>query len=159
MATAAWVGICASNPPAVFVSFRRDRYTCANIMEKKAFTVNIPSENYIEETDYFGIKTGRKHDKLAGVGLIPVKSDMVDAPYIKEFPCVIECRLLNYVEIGSHTAFIGEILDVKIEEAMLGNGDIPDIERLKPLLLMPCSTSYYGIGKYLGKVYSIGESI
>ena len=46
MATAAWAGICASAPPALFVSFRKERYTHDNILNKKACTVNIPSEVY-----------------------------------------------------------------------------------------------------------------
>lgn len=37
---------------------------------------------------------GAKEDKFSTSGLTPVKSDIVDAPYIKEFPFVLECRLL-----------------------------------------------------------------
>jgi flavin reductase (DIM6/NTAB) family NADH-FMN oxidoreductase RutF len=37
--TAAWAGICCSNPPRVAVSLLRSRYTYENIIEQKAFTI------------------------------------------------------------------------------------------------------------------------
>ena len=40
MMTAAWVGICCSQPPCVTVSLRKATYTYHNIMAKKAFTVD-----------------------------------------------------------------------------------------------------------------------
>ena len=62
-----------------------------------------------------GIASGRDVDKFAVTGLTPVKSELVDAPYAAEFPVVLECRLLHIVEIGLHTQFIGEIIDVKAD--------------------------------------------
>ncbi|HVJ49150.1 flavin reductase [Desulfitobacterium sp.] len=35
---------------------------------------------------------------------------MVDAPYVREFPLILECRLIHTVDIGLHTQFIGEIV-------------------------------------------------
>jgi flavin reductase (DIM6/NTAB) family NADH-FMN oxidoreductase RutF len=157
--TAAWAGICCSAPPCVGVSLRKATYSYGNIMERKAFTVNVPSENYARETDYFGIASGRDEDKLSKAGLTPVRSEIVDAPYIKEFPLVLECKLKQSVEIGLHTQFIGEIMDVKAEEDMLGEGDLPDIEKVRPMIFAPESRKYYGIGKFLGKAFSVGREI
>jgi flavin reductase (DIM6/NTAB) family NADH-FMN oxidoreductase RutF len=157
--TAAWAGICCSKPPCVGVSLRKARYSYDNIVARKAFTVNVPSEKYVKETDYFGIATGRKKDKFAATGLTPMKSDLVDAPFIKEFPFALECSLLDTVEIGVHVQFIGEIVDIKADEAVLNHNDIPDIERLKPILYAPELNAYYGIGKFLGKAFSIGKEI
>jgi flavin reductase (DIM6/NTAB) family NADH-FMN oxidoreductase RutF len=157
--TAAWAGICCSAPPCVGVSLRKATYSYGNIMERKAFTVNVPSENYAREVDYFGIASGRDEDKLSKAGLTPVRSEIVDAPYIKEFPLVLECRLKQSVEIGLHTQFIGEIMDVKAEEDMLGEGDLPDIEKVRPMIFAPESRKYYGIGKFLGKAFSVGREI
>lgn len=157
--TAAWAGICCSAPPCVGVSLRKATYTYGNIIERKAFTVNVPSENYAKEADYFGIASGRDADKISKAGLTPVRSEVVDAPYIKEFPLILECRLLQAIEIGLHTQFIGEILDVKVEEDMLGEGDLPDIEKVKPIMFTPESRKYYGIGKFIGKAFSIGRGL
>ncbi len=157
--TAAWAGICCSVPPCVGVSLRKATYTFGNIMERKAFTVNVPSENFIKEADYFGIVSGRDVDKLSKAGLTPIRSEIVNAPYIKEFPLVLECRLQQSVEIGLHTQFIGEILDVKVESDMLGEDDLPDIKKVRPILFTPESRNYYGVGKILGKAFSIGRDL
>ncbi len=157
--TAAWAGICCSVPPCIGVSLRKATYTYGNIMEHKAFTVNVPSEDHVKQVDYFGIASGRDVDKLSRAGLTPVKSGLVDAPYVKEFPLVLECKLLNAVEIGLHTQFIGEIVDVKAEGDVLGDDGLPKIEKVRPITFAPESRSYHGIGKNLGNAFSIGREI
>ena len=157
--TAAWGGICCSKPPCVSVSLRKARYSYNNLVERKAFTVNIASENYVKESDYFGIASGRNKDKFAATGLSPVKSDLVDAPFIAEFPFALECKLLHTVEIGVHVQFIGEIVDIKANEDVLNDNGIPDIDRVKPILFAPEMQAYYGIGNFLGKAFSIGKKI
>ncbi len=157
--TAAWGGICCSSPPCVAVSLRKATYSYGNIVERKAFTINIPSETYVKEIDYFGIVSGKNKDKFSAAGLTPVKSDLVDAPYVKEFPFALECRLLHTIEIGLHTQFIGEIMDIKADESMLDENGSLDIEKIKPILFAPESRTYYRVGQYLGKAFSIGKEI
>ncbi len=157
--TAAWGGICCSSPPCVAVSLRKATYSYGNIIERKAFTINIPSETYVKEIDYFGIVSGKNKDKFSATGLTPVKSDLVDAPYVKEFPFALECRLLHTIEIGLHTQFIGEIMDIKADESMLDENGSLDIEKIKPILFAPESRTYYRVGQYLGKAFSIGKEI
>ena len=125
-------------------------------MERKAFTVNIPSKNYVKEADYFGLVSGRDVDKLSATGLTPVKGEKVDAPYLKEFPVAVECKLINTVEVGLHTMFIGEIMDVKADKSMVGENN-----SLLPCMLLFNSTTrdYYGIGEQLGKAFSAGREI
>ena len=76
---------------------------------------------------------------------------------MQEFPLVLECRLLHTFELGLHTQFVGEILDVKADQAMLGEGGVPDIEKLRPIIFAPAAQAYYGIGRRLGKAFSIGK--
>ena len=157
--TAAWAGICCSKPPCIGVSLRKARYSYSNIVTRESFTVNVPSERYVREADYFGIASGRKKDKFAASGLTPVKSELVDAPFIKEFPFALECRLRHTVEIGVHVQFIGEIVDIKADEGMLNDQGIPAIENVKPILFAPEMQAYYGFGSFLGKAFSIGKEI
>jgi flavin reductase (DIM6/NTAB) family NADH-FMN oxidoreductase RutF len=157
--TAAWGGICCSKPPCVAVSLRKTRYSYGNIVERKAFTVNIAPEKYVKESDFFGIASGRKKDKFAASGLTPVKSDRVDAPFIEEFPFALECSLLDMIEIGVHVQFIGEIVDIKADEDVLNDQGVPDIDTVKPILFAPEMQAYYGIGNFLGKAFSIGKEI
>jgi flavin reductase (DIM6/NTAB) family NADH-FMN oxidoreductase RutF len=155
--TVAWAGICCSSPPCIAVSLRKATYTYGCIQERQAFTVNVPSEKHVREVDYFGIVSGRKVDKFTTSGLTPVKSDLVDAPYILEFPFTLECRLLHTIEIGLHTQFIGEIMDIKADEIFLSVDGNLDIEKVKPILYGPENGYYFGLGTKLGKAFSIGK--
>lgn len=157
--TAAWGGICCSQPPCVTVSLRKATYSYGNIVERKAFTINVPSEVHIKEADYFGMVSGKKVDKFAAAGLTAVESDLVDAPYVKEFPLILECKLLHTFEIGLHTQFIGVILDVKADEAVLNEQGLPDMEKVKPMVFGPEVLAYHGVGKFLGQAFSIGKGI
>ncbi|UCF72474.1 MAG: flavin reductase family protein [Deltaproteobacteria bacterium] len=157
--TAAWAGICCSRPPCVSVSLRNATYTYSNIIEHRAFTISIPSQDHIKEVDYFGMVSGKNKDKFSATGLTPVKSELVNAPYVEEFSFVLECKLLHTFEIGLHTQFIGEILDIKAEEAVLGENGLPAIEKVKPFLYAPEYRAYYGVGEFLGKAYSIGKEL
>jgi len=153
----AYAGICCSQPPCVTVSLRKATYTYGNIIARKAYTINVPSEAQVVEADYVGIASGRDVDKFAVTGLTPVKSKLVDAPYIDEFPLVLECKLLHTFEIGKHTQFIGEIIDVKVEEDVIGTDGFPDMRKIKPIIYAPSNRVYFGIGKYLGDAYTIGK--
>ena len=156
---AAWAGICCSRPPCIAVSLREATYTYGNVVTQEAFTVSLPSEDYVAEADYFGMVSGRDEDKFAATGLTPVKSDLVNAPYVKEFPFVMECKLLHTFRLGLHTQFVGEILDVKVDETELGEGGLPDLGKLRPILFAPENRAYHGIGEYLGKAFSIGMQV
>lgn len=157
--TIAWGGVCCSRPPCAAISLRKATYTYGNIMERKAFTINIPSEAHVREVDYFGMVSGRNEDKFAASGLTPVKSELVDAPFVKEFPLVLECRLIHILEIGHHTQFVGEILDVKADETVLDDQGQPDIEKVKPIIFSPEPRQYHKIGGYIGEPFSIGKGL
>jgi len=157
--TAAWGGICCPKPPCVTVSLRKATYTYDCIVNRKSYTISMPSEAHAKEADYSGTVSGKNTDKFMATGLTPVRSDLVDAPYVKEFPVVLECRLLHTLEIGLHTQFIGEIIDVKADESVLGDNGMPDILKIKPLVFDPGNTGYYGIGTSIGKAFSIGKTI
>lgn len=157
--TVAWGGICSSRPPCVAISLRKATYTYGNIVERKAFTISIPSEAHVQVVDHFGLVSGRDVDKLAAAQLTPARSDLVDAPYVKEFPMVLECRLVHTIELGLHTQFVGEILDVKVDETVLGNDGNADIQKVRPLVFAPGTQAYYGIGAHVAKAFSVGVKV
>ncbi len=159
MAAVAWGGICCSQPPCVAISLRKQTYSHQSIMTKKAFTVNVPSQRYVKEADYCGMFSGKTMDKFAKTGLTAIASDKIDAPYVKEFPLTLECKVSHVVEIGLHTQFIGEIMDVKAEENMLNDKGVVDVELIKPILFDPEARTYHGVGSFLGEGFSIGKTI
>ena len=156
--TASWGGICCSQPPCVAVSLRKATYTHGNILARKAFTISIPSEDHVQQADYFGLVSGRSGDKLAATKLTPVRSELVDAPYVKEFPLIVECKLAHVIELGLHTQFVGEVMDVKAEESVMAKGGLLEIAKVKPLVFAPDTQAYYGIGHFVGQAFSVGRA-
>lgn len=155
--TIAWGGICCSKPPCVTISLRKATYTYGNIMERKAYTLSVPSEQYVHEADYFGIASGRDTDKFEVTGLSPVRAELVDAPYVGEFPMILECKLIHHFEIGLHTQFIGEIVDVRVDEEVLDSEGKPVIEKIRPFIYAPYLQRYLNVGEGIGKAFEAGN--
>ena len=155
--TIAWGGICCSRPPCVTISLRKATYSYGNVMARQAYTLSVPSEQYVAQADYFGMVTGREVDKFKETGLSAVKSELVDAPYVGEFPMVLECKVIHHYRIGLHTHFVGEILDVKIEESALTADGQPDVSKISPLVFAPDVSQYYGLGDAIGNAFEVGR--
>jgi flavin reductase (DIM6/NTAB) family NADH-FMN oxidoreductase RutF len=157
--TASWTGVCCSMPPCVYFSARESRYTHGCVIARKAFTVNIPSQQQAAIVDYLGTTSGRKTDKLAAAGLTPVPSDLVDAPFIQEFPLIMECKLVNTLELGTHSMFIGEIMDVRCDENVLNADGNIDVAKLQPFIYSTVDGKYYAVTDVIGKGYELGKQI
>jgi flavin reductase (DIM6/NTAB) family NADH-FMN oxidoreductase RutF len=154
MMTASWVGMACSKPPCVTISLREATYTFGNIKEHGAYTVNIPSEKLAAATAYAGVVSGRDTDKFADTGLTAVKSELVDAPYIKECELVLECKVIRTVELGLHTMFIAEIIDVKADEEILDEKGSPDPAKHLPFTWSIGGYGFYSLG---GRIGGVGE--
>ena len=114
---------------------------------------------HVKEADYSGIISGRNADKFEAADLTPVKSEIVDAPYVGEFPMVLECKLVHKADLGMHIQLNGEIMDVKVDEDALDQDGIPDINKIKPFIYDPAGRAYYSIGKHLAKAFNVGKEI
>ena len=152
--TAAWGGICCSRPPCVNVCLREATHSYSSILTRKAYTVSIPREKHWKEADYTGIASGKNKNKFIDTTLTPIRSSLVDAPYVGEYPLVIECRLKEVLELGLHTMFVGEIVDVKAEERVLSK-DKPDIQKVKPILYSSGDREYHSIGPRISDAFTI----
>jgi flavin reductase (DIM6/NTAB) family NADH-FMN oxidoreductase RutF len=157
---AAWGGIASSKPPCISVSLREATLTHHNIKLTEAFTVNIPSEKFYREADFVGLVSGRNRDKFKETGLTPEKSNLVNAPIVMEFPYTLECKLVRQVDLGLHTMFIGEIVGMVADSEILSPNQLPDIEKVRPMLYGSFGSSwYYNIGIKLGKAFSVGNEL
>ena len=156
---AAWGGICSSEPPSLMVSVRPSRHTHAAVMQRRAFTVSIPSARLVREADFAGIVSGAAVNKFEACGLTPVRGEYVDAPYIMECPLVLELELVHSICLGAHVQFIGEIKDVKIDQDCLNAQGSPDITLADPILFDPALRNYHRIGAVAGKAFSAGKDL
>lgn len=156
---AAWGGLSCSQPPCLSVSVRRSAWTYRAIAERKAFTVSLPGRTLVREADFTGLVSGRTEDKFASLGLTAVAGEHVDAPYVAEAPAVLELLLRHTVELGSHTQFIGEIMDVKVNKTCLNADGLPDPARMEALLYAPLVNEYYVSGDFVARAMAVGKTV
>lgn len=156
--TIAWGGICCSVTPHLTISVRKVTHTYAALMSRKCYTVSIPSVKYLKEADYFGIASGKDSDKFAVSGLTAKRSDIIDAPYVEEFPLIFECEVKHIVEVGGHVQFIGEIKGIKADEEILNEKGLPAIDKVNPFVYAPTSREYWSIKEVVGHGFSSGRT-
>jgi flavin reductase (DIM6/NTAB) family NADH-FMN oxidoreductase RutF len=159
MMTAAWANICCSKPVCVTVSLRQATHTYGAIMERKAFCVCVPTSAHIRAVDYVGIVSGRDRNKFSDTGLTAVRSEQVDAPYVAEFPLTAECRLVQTVDLGLHTQFIGQILDIKADPEVLDDQSLPSMEKVNPPVFAPRVRRYYAVAHEIGRGFHLGKEM
>jgi hypothetical protein len=63
--------------------------------------------------------------------------------------------------LGSHTQFVGQVMDVKLDEAVLGADGLPDVTRAGTFVFAGDlrGAGYYGLGRYLGQAFTIGKGV
>ena len=140
--TAAWATVACMAPPMVCVAINKVRYTAKGIEENKTFSLNVPSENQVVETDHCGLVSGVNEDKTGVFRSFYGK--LKTAPMAEECPVNIECRLFKSVECGSHLLYIGEVMEIHADRSCLTDGK-PDVEKINPIVY--AQMNYFGVGK------------
>ncbi|HEY3421569.1 MAG TPA: flavin reductase family protein [Methanocellaceae archaeon] len=150
--TAAWCGIACMAPPMIAVAINHARQTAKGIEENKTFSINIPAVRQAIEVDHCGIVTGAHGDKSKVFE--PFYGTLKTAPMAKECPVNIECKLHTAVDLGSHSLYIGEIMETYVDNEAIVEG-APSVEKVDPLIY--ADGKYYGIGKFVTKAFSAGK--
>ena len=147
--TAAWTGTICSEPAMCYVSIRPERHSYDIVKRTGEFVINLTTETLAEATDWCGVRSGRDFDKFAHCGLTVEPCAVVAAPAIAEAPVSIECRVKEIIPLGSHDMFIGEVVNVLVDESLLDpeTGKL-DLQRAR--LLCYAHGEYFGIGEYIG---------
>ncbi len=102
-----------SEPATLAISINKNNLTWEYIKESKVFAVSIIAQDTpIGFIGQFGFKSGRDTDKLAGVNY---KVGQTGAPVILDnTTSFMEARVTQQVDVGTHTIFIGEIVDADV---------------------------------------------
>jgi flavin reductase (DIM6/NTAB) family NADH-FMN oxidoreductase RutF len=152
--TIAHVGILTLHH--ISLGMNKVHYSNQGIKENKTFSVCLPSEDLVKETDYCGIMTGKKTDKAALFDVF--YGELETAPMIAGCPVCMECRLDQVVDYPSHDVFIGEIVQTHVDEAVLTDGAV-DVSKVKPLLFDMSSAKYWSLGGELARCWSVGKEL
>ncbi len=117
--TVAWTGTVCTKPPMLSISIRPERLSYEYIKETMEFTVNLPSVKLTRETDYCGVRSGRREDKIENMKFTMKEGTHVDVPYIEECPVSIECRVKEIIPLGSHDLFIAEVMGSHVDSSLM----------------------------------------
>lgn len=147
--TAAWTGTICSEPAMCYVSIREERHSYQIIKRTGEFVINLTTEALAEATDWCGVRSGRDFDKFAHCGLTAEKCAVVAAPAIAQSPVSIECRVKQIIPLGSHDMFIGEVVNVLVDEQYIDpeTGKF-DLERAG--LICYSHGEYFKVGELIG---------
>jgi len=155
----AWGGIANAEPPMISVAIRLNRYTHKGISQNLTFSVNIPSVDLVRETDYCGIASGAKVNKVAACQFNVFYGKLGSAPLIEQCPINLECKVVHTLELGSHSLFVGQIEETHISESCLTDGKL-DINKINPLIYIgEPGRQYHALGEVLGKAFHIGQEL
>jgi flavin reductase (DIM6/NTAB) family NADH-FMN oxidoreductase RutF len=160
LTTVAWGGIANGEPPMVAIALRHSRHTNKGIRQNRTFSVNIPSANLVKETDYCGIISGLKANKLDDCKFTVFYGKLETAPLIEQCPVNLECQMVQMLDLGSHDLIVGRIEETYIAEECLTDGK-PDVNKINPLCFIMGTPSHYhnALGDILGQAFSIGKEI
>jgi flavin reductase (DIM6/NTAB) family NADH-FMN oxidoreductase RutF len=155
--TIAHIGIVNNAKPyLISLSMAKPHYSNIGIKENKAFSVNLPSENLVVETDYIGLVSGKKTDKAEVFEIF--YGSLPKAPMITACPVNMECTLFDIYDTPTHDLFIGEIIETYADEFVLKDGKV-DLSKVKPLLFDMSSIQYWSIGNPLANCWNIGKKM
>ena len=92
-------------PGYLSIGLHRTHYSNQGIHEHRQFSINIPSQDMREVTDYAGLVTGSKVSKA---DLFEIeRGELAHAPMIQECPLSMELNLKDVVVLGHHEIFVG----------------------------------------------------
>jgi flavin reductase (DIM6/NTAB) family NADH-FMN oxidoreductase RutF len=155
-ATVAWTGVAASNPPAISIALQHHRYSLKGIRQNMTFSVNIPSADLIKETDYCGLVSGAKFDKVKDCGFKVFYGKSDTAPLIEQCPINHACEVVQILDLGSHELIIGRITETYVSQDYMTDGRTDD-KKVNPLFF--AYGGYSVLGKSAGRAFQIGREI
>ena len=152
--TVAWTGVLCTQPPVTYISVRPERYSYDIISKSKEFVINLATKELTKAVDLCGVRSGRKIDKFAHLGLTCEKANKVNVPILVQSPLNLECKVRQIVKLGTNDMFIADIVAVDVANELVDDKGRLALENAG--LLAYSHGEYYELGKKLG---SFGFSV
>jgi flavin reductase (DIM6/NTAB) family NADH-FMN oxidoreductase RutF len=119
-ATVNWVTQTAFQPPLVVVGVKADSGAHSIIKDAKAFALNILGKDHKGQAFTFFKPLEREGNSIGGE---PFRKGALGAPILERVPAFVECELVNTMEIGDHSIFVGEVKDAGVAAPPAGRPD------------------------------------
>ncbi|MBI2139323.1 flavin reductase family protein [Candidatus Woesearchaeota archaeon] len=111
-----WTHHVSYSPGLIAVCLRPGEATHENILKTKQFGINLCAAGQNILSSVAGGYTGKQHDKIGGLkelGFEFYPGKKIDVPMVKNAALAVECKLVETLKPGTHTIFIGEVLNAE----------------------------------------------
>jgi flavin reductase (DIM6/NTAB) family NADH-FMN oxidoreductase RutF len=119
-ATVNWVTQASFEPPLVAVGVKADSSVHAIIKESRSFALNVLTKGQKDQAFAFFKPVEREDDMLGGE---PFTSGEFGAPILSKAKAFVECALVDSVERGDHSLFVGEVVNAGLSDEPTGRPD------------------------------------
>jgi flavin reductase (DIM6/NTAB) family NADH-FMN oxidoreductase RutF len=119
-ATVNWVTQTAFQPPLVVVGVKADSGAHAIIKDSRVFALNILGKDQKGQAFTFFKPLEREGNSIGGE---PFHIGNLGAPILENAPAFVECRLVDTIEKGDHSIFVGEVQDAGVKAQPAGRPD------------------------------------
>ncbi|MFH1336883.1 MAG: flavin reductase family protein [Candidatus Zixiibacteriota bacterium] len=133
----------------IFFSLYKKRYTRMGIQQNKTFSVNIPSQDLLTETNICGSKSGRDFDKSSLFDTFYGK--LKTAPMIHQCPINIECDVAEILDYDPNEGIIGRVVRSYADPQCLTDSKL-DWRKVHPIIWATGSDfNYYRLGERISQ--------
>lgn len=143
-----------SQKPVLYISLKNSHHTTAGVVENGFFSVNIPSAEVLNKTDYCGMVSGNQVDKSKVFESF--YDEAGQAPMIMECPVNYLCKVIQTIPVFDFTMFLGEIVAVYANEDCLEN-DRPNAVKINPIIMM--DAGYFNLNTKIGSAFQAGKDL
>lgn len=150
----AWITRVNYKPCIMSIAVNQGHATNRAIKATGQFSVNLPSQDMVEVTDYVGLASGNRTDKST---LFDVHyGALKDAPLIRDCPLSMELEVIQTLELETNTVFFGEVKGAWTEEQYMTDGYV-DVEKVRPMTLTMPDNRYWAMGNNVGRAWHDGK--
>lgn len=119
-ATVNWVTQASFQPPLVVVGVKADSSGHGIIKDAGSFALSVLGKGQNDQAFGFFKPAERDGDRIGGEIF---RKGSTGAPILDAAPAFVECRLVETVEKGDHSVFIGEVVEAGVSKAPAGRPD------------------------------------
>lgn len=127
-----WVTRISLDPCLMLVSIGHDRPAHEIIRQNNEFVINYPNPAQEEAVWTANLFADKDNDSMSKTGLKFVQSSVVKVPTIKDAVVAFECKVINSIPSGDHTAFIGKVVAMRGDKSKIDNLDITSMNGFFP---------------------------
>ncbi len=153
--TIGWISTVCTKPPVLAVGIRPERLSYDYIKESNECVINLTTKDMVRITDYCGVVSGRKVDKIEKLNLKLNDGISIKTPSLDISPVALECKVKSITPLGTHDMFLLDIINIKVNEDLIDDNGKIHFEKAD--LISYCHGEYFPLGnKPLG---SFGYSV